>query len=788
MTQGGPQGLYPSQRRAPGPKEAGLIQKLRQAWTLHQQGRLDEAEPLYREVLAQAPGNPDALHFLGVLEFQRGNKEAALALLERAIQAAPENAAAIYNRGNFLRESGRLDEALASYDRVVALRPDHAGAANNRGVVLFKLGRHDEAIASYDRALAIKPDHADALFNRGNALGSIGHNEEALSSYARALAIAPIHAGALYGRGNVLGSLKRFEEAIASYDRALAAEPDNADILNSRGNALGQVNRLDEALANFARAIAVKPEYAEAFNNRGNVFISLKQHDEAANSFERALAIRPDYADALYGRAYALTELRRLDEAIEAFERLLAIRPDYPYAMGMLLHAKNTACDWQDRVALASAVIDGVQTGQRVATPLAFFAVSDSTEDNTLCSRIVMDDKHPTSPHPLWRGDVYRHDRIRVAYLSADFNVHPVSLLMAGVIEHHDKARFETVAISYGREDESAMRARLRQAFERFLEVRGQSDFKVASLLREIETDIVVDLTGLTGAGRPGILIHRPAAIQVQHLGFPGSMGADHIDYILADRVVIPEADRAQYREHVVYLPDSFLPNDDKRATFTKRPSRAEVGLPDSGFVFASFNNSYKFTPEMFDVWMRLLHEVEGSVLWLPEGNEAARRNLAREATARNVDARRLIFAAYAPAEEDHLARLSLADLFLDTLPYNAHATAADALWAGLPLLTTPGNSFPGRVAASLLHAAHLPELVAPSIAQYEAAALGFARNREGLTAIREKLAQARQTSPLFDTARFTANLEAAYTAMWERLRRGLPPESFAVAGGPALS
>jgi protein O-GlcNAc transferase len=782
MSERGPQGLHPSARHGPGPRDAAHFQTLRQAWTIHQQGRLDEAERLYRDVLVSAPGQPDALHFLGVLQSQRGNTDTALALIEQAIQGAPSNAAAIYNRANILRDAGRRDEALASYDRVIALRPDHAGAVNNRGVVLHELGRHRDAIASYDRALAIKPDHADALCNRGNAQAELGQNAEALASYARALALAPGHAGALYGRGNVLATLKRFEEALASYGRALASTPEDARILNNRGKALAQVNRLDEAIETLDRAIAIKPDQAEAFANRGNVFIALKQFAKAEASFGRALGIRPDYADALYGRAYALTELKRLDAAIETFGSLMRVRPDYPYAAGMLLHAKNIACDWQDRIALVSATIDSVRRGERTVTPLAFFAVSDSAADDALCSRIVMDDKHPAAPQSLWRGDFSRHDRIRVAYLSADFNLHAVSLLMAGVFEHHDKKQFEMIAASYGRDDQSAMRTRLTRAFDRFIDVRGKSDFEVASLLRELETDIVVDLTGLTGASRPGILVYRPAGVQVHHLGFAGSMGADHMDYILADRIVIPEDARIHYREKVVYLPNAYLPNDDKRILPAKPPMRAAMGLPERGFVFASFNNSYKFSPEMFDIWMRLLSATPDSVLWLPEGNEVSRRNLAREALARGIEAKRLIFAPFAPIEADHLARLSLADLFLDTLPYNAHTTAADALWAGLPVLTCPGNSFPGRVAASLLNAAGLPELVAPSIAEYEARAVAFAHERAALVAIRDKLAGSRKTMPLFDTARFTANLEAAYRAMWERHQRGLPPESFAVA------
>jgi predicted O-linked N-acetylglucosamine transferase (SPINDLY family) len=763
-----------------------LMQKLRQAWTWHQEGRLAEAERLYREVLALAPSHTDALHFLGLLETQRGNTAAGLALIERALAAAPGNTGALYNRANILADSGRLAEALSDLDRVVSIRPDHISAWHNRGVILSQLGRHADAVTSYDRVLRQNPNHADALFHRGNALHDMGRDDEALASYERALAVQPNHAGALFGRGNALAALQRLDEAIASYDRAALSAPDNISLLNNRGHALGLAGRHDEALKNLDRAIALDPSRPEMFNNRGNVHAHLKRFEDAAKSYSSALALRADYPQALSGLAYALTELKRHDEAIAAFEKLLELKPDYPYAPGMLIYAKAAACDWRGLDTVAAKAIRDIREGKRVATPIALFSVSDSPADHAMCSRIIMADKHPGAASPLWRGEPYRHPRIRVAYISADFNAHAVATLMAGVFEQHDRTRFETIAISHGRDDGSALRTRLIRAFDRFIDVRNKSDLEIATLLRELETDIAVDLTGLTGSGRPGILKFRPAGIQVQHLGFAGTMGVEYYDYILADHTVIPEDARVHFREKVVYLPDTYLPNDSRRAMPGRRPTRAACGLPETGFVFASFNNSYKFSPAMFDIWMRLLHAIEGSVLWLPDANVAACRNLRREAESRGVDAQRIVFAAYAPAEEDHLARLARADLFLDTLPYNAHTTAADALWAGLPVLTCAGQAFPGRVAASLLHAAGLPELIVPSLAAYEMRAIGLARDHAELAAIKDKLARRRDTAPLFDTARFTRHLETAYAMMLERQRHGLRPESFAVPSRPS--
>ena len=774
---GGARGMGPP--GSPAQPLPQVIQTLRQAWGLHQQGQLAQAEALYREVLRMQPDNSDALHFLGVLESQRGRREAGLALIDRAVAVNPRNIAALYNRGGILRDMGRLEEALQSYDRALVLKADHFGALNNRGAVLHDLKRHDEAVASYDRAIAVKPDHADAYSNRGNSLIELGRFEDALQSFDRSLAIVPASA-AHFGRGNALASLGRLEESLDSYERALSLTPDDARVLNNRGNVLARMNRHEEAVESFSRAIIADPEYAEACKNRGNALIHLKRPAEALASYDQALGLRPDHAESLYGRAHALSELKRDDEAVAGYRQLLRAKPDHPYGQGMLLYAKRTACDWQDHAALVAEVVQGVRERRRMATPLAFLAVSESEQDNAQCSRVLMQDRFKPTSQPLWRGERYRHDRIRLVYLSADLGAHAVATQIAGVFERHDRSRFETIAMSYGGNDRSAMRARLERAFERFFDIQGKSDAEAASQIRAMEADIVVDLTGLTGRSRPGILALRPAGLQVQHLGFAGTLGADYVDYVIADNLVIPEHNQRHYAEKVVYLPDSYMPTDSGRA-IARTASRAEAGLPEKGFVFCAFNNSYKFSPEVFDVWMRLLAAVEGSVLWLPAANESARRNLVREAEARGVAGSRLVFASYVASDAEHLARLALADLFLDTRPYNAHSSASDALWAGVPVLTQPGDTFAGRVGASLLRACGLDELIADSTASYETTALNLARDEIAHAALKAKLQRNRLCSPLFDTAAFTRHLEAAYSTMWETHQRGREPQSFSV-------
>ena len=775
---GGFQGKTPPPGYTPPPPQ--VLQMLRQAFGLHQQGQLAQAETLYREALTMQPDNPDALHFLGVLESQQGRREAGLSLIDRAVKVNPRNTAAFYNRAGILRDMARLEEALESYDRALALKADHHAALNNRGAVLHDLKRYGEAVASFDRVIAIKPDHIDAHANRGTTLVELERFDEALHSFDRALALGPAGAAAHFGRGNALAGLKRPEEALAAFDSALESTPYDARILNNRGTVLARMSRHEEALDSFSRAIIADPNDADACKNRGDSLIHLKRPAEALASYDQALGARPGYAEALYGRAHALSELKRDDEAIATYRQLLNIRPDHPYGQGMLMHAKQTACDWRDQERLIAEVTQGVREGRKIVTPLAFLAVSESEQHNAQCARILMSDRFKPSSRPLWSGERYRHDRIRVVYLSADFGAHAVATQIAGVIERHDRSRFEIVAMSYGRNDLSAMRARLERAFERFVDIEGKSDREAASEIRAMETDIVVDLTGLTARSRPGILALRPAGLQAQYLGYAGSLGADYVDYVIADDVVIPEHNRHHYTEKVISLPDTYMPTDGVR-TIAVRPSRAEAGLPDKGFVFCAFNNSYKFSPETFDLWMRLLKRVEGSVLWLPDVNDAARRNLAREAEVRGIAGARLVFAYYVSSGAAHLARLGLADLFLDTRPYNAHSSASDALWAGVPVLTQPSDTFAGRVGASLLSACGLSELVAEEATSYEAIALRLASDGAEHAALKAKLERNRTASALFDTARLTRHLEAAYAAMYEHHQRGGEPQPFRV-------
>jgi len=559
----------------------------------------------------------------------------------------------------------------------------------------------------------------------------------------------------------------------------------STDALVSAAKGHFDAGRLDESLRLLDAAIAAEPRSPQLWNNRGTVLAAGRHFHEADDNFSRALALAPDFFGALANRAQARMQLHRYEDAAQDYEAVLARNPGVPFARGALMRAKLQACDWRGLGEQWERARDEVRAGKPVLPAMVATALCTTPEDQLLASRALANARFPERA-PVWTGEPYRHERIRLAYVSADFHAHATAVLAAGLFEAHDKTNFETFAISFGPNDDSPTRRRVESAFEHFIDVQGKSDAEVAQLLRHNEIDIAVDLKGYTDNSRPGIFAHRPAPIQANYLGFPATMGIPYIDYIIADAVTIPPDDRVYYTEKVVHLPHSYQPNDGKRLRPEATVTRAEAGLPDNGFVFCCFNNVYKITPDMFDVWMRLLRDVPGSVLWLLEDNEAATRNLRREAAERGVTAEHLIFAPRV-APEAHLARHHLADLFIDTAPYNAHTTASDALWMGLPLVTCTGRTFPSRVAASLLYALGMPELVTTSSNASEALIRSLARQPERLAALKAKLESIRVNAPLFDTARYTRNLEGAFVTMWERRQRGEAPASFEITDSAFL-
>lgn len=741
----------------------------------------DEAPAAYDRAIALKPGLAEAWLGRGNLLVKLARHDDARAAYERALALKPDLVEAWLSLGNIFTELGHHDEALAACDKVLALKPDLTEAWLGRGHSFIKAGLYDEALAAYDKALALRPDLAQAWLGRGNVFFRQERYDECLAAYHEALALKPDLAEAWLGRANVFTELERYDEALAVYDKALALKSDLAEVWLGRGNVFSKLKHLNEALTAYGKALALKPALAEAWLGRANLFLDLGRHDEALATYDKALALRPDLAEAWLGRGNALTAAERHDEALTAYDRGLALKPNLVGLEGLRLRSKQNICDWRSFESDCNHLIESVGKNSLNTDPFIFLSIASSAREQHNCARQWISKRHPPVKTPAWNGEIYKHDRIRVGYVSADFQEHPVAYLLAGVFENRNKSMFDITAISIGPNDNSPMRRRLEGAFESFLDAERLSDAEVVAKIRAAEIDILVDLGGFTRNSRTNIFAHRPAPVQVNYLGYPGTIGADFIDYIIADQIIVPISQQSDFSEKIAYLPDSCQPSDSTRTISEKTFSREECGLPKDDFVFCCFNNNYKITPEVFDLWMRIMIKVPGSVLWLRGSGATAAINLKREAELRGVSAERIIFAERLSSLPDHLARHRLADLFLDTLPYNAHTTTSDALWAGLPVVTQIGETFAGRVAASLLNAVGLPELVTHSSNEYEDRAIEIAKHPETLRALKKKLAENRLIKPLFDTKLFTKRLEAAYIAMHERYQAGLSPDTIVV-------
>ena len=832
------------------PKKVQLVTMLQKGFVLHQQNKLQEAKVIYEQILAIEPSDFNALQFLGLLYAQTNQFLKAVNFLSKALQINPDNvdcctnygnvlqelkrfdeaigcydkalrikkdALTYYNRGSALKELKRFDESLASYEQAININPD-ADIYNNLGYVLQVLNRLEEALVSYDKAISIKLDHAEAYFNRssvlqelkrfdesltgyeqaisfkpdyaaaynnlGNVLKELKRFDESLSSYEQAISIKPDYAEAYFNRGVVLQELNRLEGAIVSYDQAISIRPDYADAYFNRGNALKELKFLKEALVSYDQAISVKSDYVEAYNNRGVVLQELKRFDESLSSYEQAISIKSDYADAYFNSGVVLQEFKRYDEVTAFFNKVLNIKPNYKLLIGQLQHMKMVMCDWENFENQRNLILQKIDAKEPVIAPFPILAIVDDPKLHRKVAESYVAENHPYKPTLEPVIEKILNKKIRLGYYSADFRSHAVTILIAELIEIHNTEKFELIAFSFGTDIKDEMQNRLSKAFDQFIDVRNKSDQEVAILSRHLGVDIAIDLGGYTKDCRPGIFSYRAAPIQLSYIGYLGTSGSQYMDYLIADKTIVPVDSQNYYSEKIVYLP-SYQVNDRKRKISSRQFSRKDFDLPMNSFIFCCFNNNYKILPATFDGWMKILTTVDNSILFLYAENKWVRSNLINEALKRGISSERLVFGEHLEPDE-YLARYKICDLFLDTFPYNAGTTASDALWAGLPVLTMMGESFASRMAASLLTAIDLPELITSSQEQYEALAIELATNPAKLKALKTKLEANRLTAPLFDTPRFTKHLEEAYTKIYERYHADLPLEHIYIEEEPS--
>ncbi len=701
-----------------------------------------------KTILNSDPKHVGALNLITIALMSMRRNDEAEHFAKAAISANQNSDVTFYNYGLILKSLHRPREALVQFNKALALNGLVAETWNNRGTIFNELKQHRDAISDFDKSVSLNPNYAEAFCNKGKSLTELKRYEEALAAYDKALAIKPGLPEAWLGRGNVFAKLRRWEESFAAYDRVLAS----------------------------------KQDLAEAWLGRGNVFAKLKRHDEAFAAYDKALTLNPNLVNAWFGRGNVFSDLKRYEEAADAYARVLKADPQHPFTKGRLLHHKMLSCDWRAVDALIAEIDDDVNAGKPSAEPFGWQGVARSQRSLQLCAEIFNKETHPENSKAAADYRLANHKKIRIGYSSGELREQATSHLIVGVLELHDQSRFEIYGVDNGWDDRSVIRKRINASVKKIIDISNLSDASAAAAIRENEIDILVNLNGYFGEERMAVFAQRPAPIQVNYLGFPGTLGAPYIDYIIADKVVVPHNHQKFYSERAAYLPSCYQANDRKKAISSHNFTRAEFGLPERAFVFCCFNNNYKILPDVFDSWMRVLGRVNDSVLWLTEDNDSAASNLRKEAAARRIDPQRLLFAKRLPLA-DHLGRHRLANLFLDTLPYNAHTTASDALWAGLPVLTQIGETFPGRVSASLLNAIGLSELITSTPQAYENLAIELATKPEKLAAIKDKLANNRLTTPLFDTQLFTRHIEAAYTAMYEQFQANLPADHIDVPG-----
>ena len=743
--------------------------------SLQELKQLEAAIVSYDKAIELKLDSTEAYFNRGIAQQQLKQFKAAIASYDKAIELKPNYAGAYSNRGISLQGMNQFEAAVASYDKAIELKPELAEAYSNRGTALKELNRFNAAVISYDKAIELNPDYVDAYSNRGVALHELKQFAAAVASYDKAIELKPDYAQAYYNRGNALKELKRFQAAVASYDNAIKLKSDLAEAYSNRGISLQELKQLEAAVASYDKAIALKPGYAQAYSNRGTILKELKQFEAAIASYDKAIELKPDLVEAYFNRGNVLLDLKQLEAGVASYDAAIALKPDYEYLFGVRQHARMCQCDWKDFESTTFELRHKILNKEKVSNPFAVLAFVNSLADQRMAAETWSTDKYPFNPSlgPILKSS--NKPKIRIGYFSADFRLHPVSILTVGLFEHHDKSKFELIAFSFGPEIHDEIRGRITRAFDRFIDVRAKSNEEVALISRELEVDIAIDLGGHTQDCRTGIFSFRAAPIQLSYIGYLGTMGASYYDYLIADQTLIPHEFLPFYSEKIVYLP-SYQVNDSKQEISHSSLSRQELNLPSSGFVYCCFNANYKITPSTFDSWMRILKVVPESVLLLYTDIQSAAKNLKTEAEKRGVNPARLIFGEKL-IRSKYLARCRSADLFLDTLPYNAGATASDALWAGLPVLTCMGESFASRYAASLLIAIGLPELVTQTQDEYEALAIELATNTSKLNVIKTKLERNRLTTALFDTPQFTKHIEAAYIKMYERYQADLPPE-----------
>jgi len=737
------------------------------------------AEQSFKEALLIIPNRPSVLINLARSQIFLQKFVEARSNLNIALSQEDKNIQGWINLG--LIDSHQLDheQALVNFTKALQLEPSNYEALTLGSFSAFSSKNYLQALDYVNQSLQLFDGNSTAWDLKGKVLHQLNKHEEALQSYVAAIQIDQTKPGYWNNKGNTLRQLGSFDDALTHFNRAISLKEDYIEAYLNKGNLLHHTKSFDEAIATLDQAIMIKPNYVDAFVMRAFVKNDMRKYEEAIVDYRHALEINSHYSEVLLNLGNIYAQLNRFLEAKEVYELASRQNPELDYLAGTLFFINIKMCDWSHYDDRKNQLAQTIREGRNCTLPFPLVAIFNEEQLITNAGKIYCQERHPLIKNDI-SFEPKKSGKIRIGYYSADFHNHATSYLMAHLFELHNRDNFEIIAFSFGPDFNDESRLRLKNAFDQFIDIRHLSDQKVAQLSREMGINIAVDLKGHTQDARTSIFANRAAPIQINYLGYPASMGVDYIDYVVVDQEIIDNNNVDAFTEKIIFLPNSYQVNDEQRKVSNRVFTKAECGLPESGFVFCCFNNNYKITPVIFDSWMRILKEVEGSVLWLFEDNQWVKNNLIQEALQRGVASNRLVFAKKMDIPE-HLVRHQLADLFLDTVPCNAHTTASDALWMGLPLLTIKGDTFAGRVAASLLNAIGLPELITYNLDEYETLAIELAKDSEKLTVLKNKLEHNRINSSLFDTKQYAKNLESAYMMIYHKHMSEPTPTSFKI-------
>lgn len=727
-------------------------------------------------LLKSDPVHIDGYHLLGVSLALMDDHKNALKYYREAINLKTTDAQIFSNYASSLSAIGEHENALEAQKKALQIEPNNFEYLYNAGNLLCALGNFESSLIYYQNALKNNQTFAPIYNNYGKALFDLKRFSESLEYFDQALKIDPYYLNCLNNKGIALKELKYYDESIKVLQIAYSINNNHAETLSNIGIVLCALHKFKEALNFFQRAVELKPNYAEAWSNKGAVFNYFKKFNDAISCHDRALNITPNYAEAWSNKATSLVEINKYSDALKCYEKALVLKPEFEWIFGNVIHTKMKLGLWNDYENDLSKLINDINSRKKSVQPFVSLFLIDDPVIHQQCAEIYVSNLFSTNQKLGLFENKTKRNKIRIGYFSADFGSHAVSSLIVELLESHNKNLFEIIGFSFSSNDGGAMYSRISNTFDEFIQIDDMSDHEVAILARNKQIDIAIDLGGFTGANRFGPFAFKLAPIQVNYLGYPGTSGSNFMDYIIADQTLIPEEQRNCFNEKIVYLPDCYQPNDSSKVITYKFKHRSELDLPENSFVFCCFNNNYKIQPNIFKTWMHILSVVDHSVLWLLMDDDALKINLSDEAKNLGIDPSRLIFAKRLPVSE-HLGRHAFADLFLDTFPYNAHTTASEALWSGLPILTLQGKSFASRVASSLLRAMDLPELICQSQDEYKSKAIFLAKNPSEISALKMKISQNKSSSPLFNTQLMTHNLESAYTKMYQAYLDGRNPD-----------